>query len=65
MMFAPNTLVCQKEGSQGEEKEEAGGWRNAGVTGTPTPGANAPIGLTRSGCWMRGTEENMYGGVEF
>ena len=42
MMFAPNSLVRQKEGAQGEEEEEAGGRRKAGSTGTPTPGADAP-----------------------
>ena len=48
MMISPN-FVCQKEGTQGEEEEEAGGQRRAGLTGIPTPGVDAPIGLTRSG----------------
>ena len=30
MMIAINFLVCQKEGAQGEEGEEAGGRRKAG-----------------------------------
>ena len=36
MMFAPNSLVRQKEGAHGE-KEEAGGRRKGGPTGIPTP----------------------------
>ena len=48
MMFAPNTLVRYKEGAQREEEEE-GGRRKAGSTGTLTPGADAPIGATRTG----------------
>ena len=39
-MFAPNSLARQKGG--------AGGQRKAGWTGTLTPGADAPIGPTRS-----------------
>ena len=48
LIFAPNSVVHQKEGSQGEEEEEAEGLRYAGSTETPTPGADAPIGPTRS-----------------
>ena len=57
MMFFPNSLVRQKEGAQEQEEEEAGGRRKAGLTGTPTPNADAPTGLTDSsqGCRMRGT----------
>ena len=62
MMIAPNSLVCQKERAHGEEEEEAASGRRAGSTGTPTPGADAPIGPTRSGCRMRETGENMDGG---
>ena len=40
-----------------------GGQRRAGSTGTPTPGADAPIGPTRSG--VSGTGENMDGGVGY
>ena len=51
MIFAPNSLVRQKEGAQGEEEEEAevGGRRKAGSTGTPTLGADVPTGPTQSG----------------
>ena len=42
-----NFLVRQKEGAQG--KEEARDRRKGGPTGTPTPGADAPTGPTRSG----------------
>ena len=41
----------KKEGAQGEKEEEAGGRRNAGSTGTPTPGADASPGSTQSGVW--------------
>ena len=58
MMFALNSLVRQKEGAQ-EEEEQAGGGRKAESTGTPTPGADAPICRNQSGCRMRGTVENM------
>ena len=47
MMMAPNSLIHQKEGVQGEEEVE--NRSKAGSTGTPTPGADAPIGPTRSG----------------
>ena len=47
MMTAPNSLVCQKKGAQGEE-EEAGNRSKGGPTGTPTPGAGTPTGPTRS-----------------
>ena len=49
MMIVPNSLVRQREGAKEEEEEEAGGRRKAGSTGIPTPGADAPIGPTRSG----------------
>ena len=48
-----------------EEKEEAGGRRKAGPTGTPTSDVDVAIGPTQSGCRMRGTEVNMEGGVGF
>ena len=48
-MFAPNSLICQKEEAQGEDEEEVGGRRKAGSTGTSTPGADAPTGSTQSG----------------
>ena len=48
MMFAPNSLVHQKEGAQGEVEEGAEGRRKAGSTGTSTPGVNDLIGPTRS-----------------
>ena len=38
MMIAPNFLVRQKEGAEGEEEEEeASGGRKRGPIGTPTP----------------------------
>ena len=49
MMIAPNSLVRQKEGAQGEEEKEVGGRRKEGPTGAPTPGTDAPTGPTRSG----------------
>ena len=49
MIFAPNSLVRQKEGAQWEEEEEAGGRRKAGSIGTPTPGADDPTGSIQSG----------------
>ena len=42
--LAPDSLVRQKEGAQGEEEEETGG-----SIGTSTPGADAPTCPTRSG----------------
>ena len=48
-IFDPNSLVRQKKGAQGEEEEEARGGRKAGSTGTPTPGADAPIRPSRLG----------------
>ena len=45
----PNSLFRQKEGTQGEKEEKAGGRRKGGLTGTPTPGADAPTGPSRSG----------------
>ena len=47
MMIAPNSLVCQKKGAQG--KEEAADRRKEGQTGTLMPGADDPIGPSRSG----------------
>ena len=49
MLFAPNFVVCQMKVLRSRRKEEAGGRRKAGSTGTPASGADAPIGLTRSG----------------
>ena len=49
MMIAPNSLVGQKEGAQGEEKEEAAGRRKRRPTGILTPGVDAATGPTRSG----------------
>ena len=46
VMIVPNSLVCLKEGAQGEEEEEPGGSRKGGLTGTPTPGADAFTGPT-------------------
>ena len=53
MMIAPNSLVRQKQGAQGEEEEEPVGRRKAWSIGTIDP--------TRSGqeCRMVGTKENM------
>ena len=68
MLIAPNSLVRQKEWAQGEEAEEAAGRRKARPTGTPTPGADDPIGPLvelGQGCRMRRIEENMDGGVGF
>ena len=48
MMINPNSLVRQKEEVHREEEEEAGSRRKGGPTGTPTPGADAPTGPTRS-----------------
>ena len=43
-------LSCPLEGGgQGKEEEEAGGQRKEGPTETSTPGADAPMGPTRSG----------------
>ena len=47
MMFAPNSPVCQKEGAQGEEEEEAGGRRKVDWTGLRPPSADAPTGPTQ------------------
>ena len=49
MMIAPNSLSRQKEGVQGEGEAEAGDQRKGGKTGTLTPVADAPTGLSRSG----------------
>ena len=55
MLFAPNSLVRQKEGAQGEEEEEAGGRRKGGP----------PQVQLGQGCQMRGSGEKMNGGVGF
>ena len=47
MMITPNSFAYQKEGVQGEE--EAADQRKGSQTGTPTPGADVPTGLSRSG----------------
>ena len=47
-MIAPESLVCQKKGAEGEE-EEARGQRKAGPTGTPMRSADSSIGQTWSG----------------
>ena len=54
MIVAPNSLVRQEVAQGGGEEEETGGRRKAGSTGTPTPNADAPTGLTNSsqGCRM-------------
>ena len=44
MMIAPNSIVCQKEGAQGEEEEVV-----EGQTGTLTLAADGLTGPTRSG----------------
>ena len=46
MMIAPNSLVRQKEGDQGEEKQEAGGRRKVRPTSdkNSVARASAPIG---------------------
>ena len=49
MMIASNSLVRQKEGAQEEQEEKAGSRRKVGLTGTPMPSADVPIGPTRSG----------------
>ena len=64
-MFASNSLVSQKEGSQGEQEEEVGGRRKAGSTGTPTPGVDAPVGLTRSGVLDARNKRKNGGGMGF
>ena len=48
MMIAPDSLARQKKGAHGEEEEESGDRRMGGQTGTPTPGADAPTGPSRS-----------------
>jgi len=48
IMIAPNSLVRQKKGAQGEE-EGAGDRRKRGQIRTPTPGADAPTDPTQSG----------------
>ena len=48
IMITPNSLCRQKEGVQGKGQEEAEDQRKGGQTGTPTSGADAPTGLTRS-----------------
>ena len=68
MMIVPNSLVCHKEEAQREEEEEeeVGDRRKAESTGNPTPGADAPIGLTRSGVSnARNRRKNMDDGVGF
>ena len=47
MTFAPNSLVRQKEGAQGEDEEEVGDRRKEGKTGIPTPDADPPTGPSR------------------
>ena len=47
MVIVPNFLVRLNEGAQWED--EVGGRRKAGLTGTPTPGADAPTGPSRLG----------------
>ena len=64
-MMAPNSLARQNHGAQEEEKEEAGDRRKGFQTGTPTPGADASQVHLDQGCWMRGTGENLDGGVGF
>ena len=64
MMISPNSHVRQKEEDQ-EEEEEAGGERKGGPTGTPSPGAGAPIFQLGQGYRMQGTGENMDDGVGF
>ena len=59
MMIASNSLVRLNDGAQGEDKEEVGDRRKEGQTGTLT----LPLGQLNQGYWMRGTEENMDGGV--
>ena len=49
MIVAPNSLVLQKKGAQGEEEKVAGGQRKAGSIQAPMPGADAPTGPTQSG----------------
>ena len=44
MMIVPNCLARQKEGTQGEQEEEAEDRRMGGQTGTSTPGADVPTG---------------------
>ena len=44
-----NSLVCEKEGAQGEEEEEAVDRRKGEPTETAMPCVDAPTGLTRSG----------------
>ena len=59
MMIATNSHVRQKEEGSG-----GGGGRKASSIGTQMPGADAHTGPTQSGYRMRGTGENMDGGVE-
>ena len=49
MMIAPNSLVHQKEGAQGQNEGEVGDRRKGNRTGSPTSGTDAPTGPTRSG----------------
>ena len=49
MMIVPNCLARQKEGTQGEQEEEAEDRRMGGQTGTSTPGADVPTGPTQPG----------------
>ena len=49
MKIALNSLAHQKEGVQEEGNEIAGDKRKGGQTGTPTPGADAPTGLSWPG----------------
>ena len=48
MMIPPNSFVRQKKGAEKKEGEEAGDRRKVAQTGTPTPGADASTGPTRS-----------------
>ena len=60
MMFAPNSLVHQKQ------EEEAVSRGKAGSSGTLTPGADAPIGPTRSEVSdARNRRKHMDGGVGY
>ena len=53
------SLSSQKKGAQGERKK-------GGQTGTLTPGADAPTGpFSVRDVGLRGTGENMDGGVRF
>ena len=51
MMITQSLMTVRRRGFEGEREEEAGDKMKVGRKGTPTSGADVPIGLFRSGVW--------------